>query len=115
MKKTLRELLMQESLQCAWVEKEDISDAVLEETLRERFNAVHEFPPHYQGRWRSESYVVIAIEDGEEDRFFAYSTCYSTDSNSWEDAGYCFEGIDNVAEVYPKEVITTTYVSEDEL
>ncbi len=113
--KTLRDLLIQKALEDSSTKVEDIDDEVLEETLREGFNTVYEFPTHYEGRWRTESNVVAAILDDNIIRYFSYSTCYSTDSNSWEDAGYSFEGIDNVAEVFPKEITTTTYVTENKL
>ena len=51
------------------------------------------------------------LDEGKE-RFFRYSACKGTNENSWEDAGYSFEGIDNVVEVFPHEVTTIEYREE---
>ena len=104
MKKTLRELLTEYALQ----EDYDVDDDGLEDTLREEFEVVWEGNED-QRRWRINYDVVCKIMDGNQERFFKYTACKVTNDNSWEDAGYTFEGIDNVIEVYPKEVTTTIY------
>lgn len=53
--------------------------------------------------------ILEKITDGNTKRYFAYSACKGTNDNSWEDAGYRFEEIDQVAEVYPTEVTTINY------
>lgn len=60
-------------------------------------------------RWRIDYYVVTKFKDNVVDRYFKYSACKGTNDNSWEDAGYRFEGIDNVVEVFPQQVVTTIY------
>lgn len=104
MKKTLRELLTEYALQ----EDYDVDDDTLEELLREEFHVVWQGNED-QRRWRINYDVVCKIMDGNQERFFKYTACKGTNDNSWEDAGYTFEGIDNVIEVYPKEVTTIIY------
>jgi hypothetical protein len=106
--KTLRELLVQESIANGWDYDEE---EMLEETLRECFPAVWTGDED-QRRWRIEFQVVCKIVDDGFERFFKYSACKGTGENSWEDAGYTFEGIDKVTEVFPKEVTTIIYVDE---
>lgn len=102
--KTLRQLLTD------YCEKEGYAtdDESLEETLRECFDEVWEGDED-ECRWRIDYSIVCKIEDDGSPRYFEYSACKGTNENSWEDAGYYFEGIDNVREVYPKEVTTTIY------
>lgn len=104
MKKTLRELLTEYALQEDW----GTDDATLEELLREVFPVVWEGNEDRR-RWRINYEVVCKIIDDNQERYFKYTACKGTNDNSWEDAGYTFEGIDNVIEVYPKEVTTIIY------
>ena len=81
----------------------------LEEALRESFSVVWtgEADEH---RWRTEYDVVAKINDDGVDRFFKYTTFTAkTEDGDAESCGYYFEGIDNVVEVFPKEVTTTIY------
>ena len=102
--KTLRELLTEENTLHGY----ELDDDSLEETLRESFEVVWEGNerPH---RWRIDYDVVIKIPDGYLSRFFKFTACKGTNENSWEDAGYYFEGIDKVREVYPHEVTVVQY------
>jgi len=85
-----------------------ITEDSLEETLRECFPIVWEGDDE-EYRWRIEYSIVCKIVDGGVDRYFKYTSCKGTNDNSWEDAGYTFEGIDSVVEVYPREVTTVVY------
>lgn len=104
MEKSLRELLVEYNSQ----NDEDTDDASLEDTLREEFEVVWEGNEDPR-RWRINYDVVCKINDNGKDRYFKYTAYKGTNDNSWEDAGYTFEGIDNVVEVYPKEVTTIIY------
>ena len=86
----------------------DTDDDTLEESLRECFPVVWEGDED-EHRWRIEYSVVCKIIDGSSERYFKYSSCKGTNENSWEDAGYYFEGIDGVVEVFPTEVETIVY------
>jgi len=105
--KTLRDLLTDKCIEKGW----DFSEESLEETLRNNFPIVWKGDEDSH-RWRIEYSVVCKILDDGVERFFCYSSCKGTNDNSWEDAGYNFEGIDKVYEVYPKIVETITYVRE---
>ena len=85
-----------------------IPDEELEEVLRERFPVVWSGDEDSR-RWRIDYYNVCKIVDNGVDRYFKYSACKGTNDNSWEDAGYYFEGVDSVEEVFPKEVTTIVY------
>ena len=108
--KTLRQILTNYCLANGW----GTDDDELEETLRECFDVVAhtEDRPH---RWCIEFDCVCKIEDEGCTRYFEYSSCKGTNDNSWSDAGYEFEGIDNVVEVFPKEVMVVKYVTKDKL
>jgi hypothetical protein len=108
--KTLREILTQHNSAQGW----DTSEEGLEESLRESFDVVWKGDEDVR-RWRINYSVVCKIVDEGIERFFMYSACKGTNDNSWEDAGYEFEGIDNVVEVFPKEVKTTIYVNKENL
>ena len=108
--KTLRQILEEHNK----VEGFDVDDDALEESLRESFPVVWTGDEDSH-RWRIDYSCVCKIVDAMNERFFTYSACKGTNDNSWEDAGYCFEGIDNVVEVFPKEVTTITYVTEGNL
>jgi hypothetical protein len=108
--KTLRELLTEMCVNSGY----DATDESLEETLRECSEIVHTGPSDSH-RWYDVYDVVGKLTDGGKDRFFEFSSCSAAGDNSWEDAGYCFEGIDNVPEVYPKETTAITYVYEPTL
>jgi len=107
--KTLRELLIEYNQ----AEDYDIDDGSLEETLRECFDVAWEGSDR-EHRWRIDYDVVVKIPDGCLSRFFKFTSCKGTNDNSWEDAGYVFEGIDNVVEVYPKAVTKIIYTTEEE-
>jgi hypothetical protein len=108
--KTLREILTQHNSAQGW----DTSEECLEESLRESFDVVWEGDEDAR-RWRINYQRVCEIVVYGQKRYFMYSACKGTNDNSWEDAGYVFEGIDNVVEVFPKEVKTTIYVSKEDL
>jgi hypothetical protein len=102
--KTLRELLVDLAGDV------DADDEELEECLRECGDVVWDGNED-EHRWRIEYEVVAKFMDGDKVRYFKYSACKGTNDNSWEDAGYDFEGIDKVYEVFPKEIVTTVYVA----
>lgn len=108
--RSLRELLVDD---CQANEYSPNDDCNLEEALRESFPVVWEGDDEVH-RWRIDYTCVCKIMDGENARFFSYSACKGTNQNSWEDAGYHFEGIDEVGEVYPVEVTTIRYQSTPE-
>lgn len=113
MKKTLRELLIDIAKNSKWYTGgEDFDDKYLEEVLREDTMEVWEGDDS-EHRWRIDYSVVCSIMDDGVERFFSYSACKGTNDNSWEDAGYYFEGIDNVPEVYAHEVTTIEYKLEE--
>jgi hypothetical protein len=102
--KTLRELLTDIHKRSNF----DTDEDTLEETLRE-------LPIVFKGnhdthRWRVDYDCVAKVEDDGVDRYFMYTACTGVGDNSWEDAGYEFEGIDNVVEVKPVEKTVTDYV-----
>jgi len=111
--KTLRELLIEI---CTATEDQRIifneeGDEFLEKTLRG-------LPIVWKGdedqrRWRIDYRIVCKIVDDGFERFFKYSSCKGTNENSWEDAGYIFEGIDNVKEVFPKEIVSVIYSAKE--
>tara|TARA_R110002126_G_scaffold166395_3_gene314100 strand:- start:3484 stop:3804 length:321 start_codon:yes stop_codon:yes gene_type:complete len=105
--KTLRGLLTELSVSDGCI-------GSLEEYLRDCTLVVWEGDEE-EHRWRIDYDVVSKIMDGNQPRYFKYSSCKGTNDNSWEDSGYCFEGIDAVLEVFPKEVSTTVYVTKGEL
>ncbi len=105
MKKTLRELLVEHNTKYNYGVEEDS----LVESLHECFPAV------WQGnsderRWHVSEERVIKIPDNRQERFFSFRVCTYSGDNSAEDAGFYAEGIDDISEVYPKEVTTTIYV-----
>jgi hypothetical protein len=67
-------------------------------------------------RWYVNSQVVMKfIIDGEE-RFFQYTSCNPKgEDSSREDCGWEKPDLDNIDEVYPKEVKTTIYVTANRL
>ena len=102
--KTLRELLVE------LIDEVCVDAELLEEYLRSCGDVVWEGDDEeYIGRIEYD--VVAKFMDGGKARYFKYSSCKGTNGNSWEDAGYSFEGVDNVGEVFPKEVVTTVYVA----
>ena len=107
--KTLRDLLIDYAKSSEWYEEgTELDEEYLEEVLRENTKLVWEGNEDSR-RWRIDFDVVGMIKDGDKERFFKYSSCKGTNDNSWEDAGYTFEGIDNVPEVFPHEVTTIEY------
>lgn len=112
--KTLRELLIEKAKEAEYYDGFELSEESLEEVLREDTLLVWEGDdsPH---RWRIDYLCVCKIVDQGEERFFCYSACKGTNDNSWEDAGYHFEGIDEVTEVFPKEITTIDYVTKENL
>lgn len=109
--KTLRELLTQKAIEKKYInesQKDVINDDILEEVLRDEFKCVW-YGEDDVHRWRINFTCVCEILDNDTKRYFAYTACKGTNDNSWEDAGYRFEGIDQVVEVYPKEVTTINY------
>ena len=102
--KTLRQLLTEYREAGIW----PTDDESLEDALRECFEEIWEGDDE-EYRWRIEYDVVCKIDDNGSPRYFRYSACKGTNDNSWEDAGYIFEGIDNVCEVYPEETTVITY------
>lgn len=108
--KTLREILTQWCIN----NDEEVTEDSLEEVLRECYDVVWEGDENKR-RWRIDFSAVCKIVDEGVERFFEYTCCKGTNDNSWEDAGYLFEGIDNVPEVFPKEVKTIVYVAKEEL
>lgn len=86
----------------------DKGDESLEEVLREFFRVVWEGDEDSR-RWRIDYNVVVEIEDGIHLRYFKFSACKGTNDNDWEDAGYRFEGIDKVREVYEKKRVEVFY------
>jgi len=108
--RTLRQILTEKCEKDGTMSR-DIDDELLEETLREDYLTVWEGDDESH-RWRIEFSVVVKIIDDNMERFFCMSACKGTNDNSWEDAGYYFEGIDKVCEVYPHEVTTTVYKRE---
>lgn len=107
---TLREILTQHNAAQGW----DTDEDCLEESLRECFDVVWEGNED-ERRWRIDFSVVCKIVDEGVERFFEYTCCKGTNENSWQDAGYVFEGIDNIPEVFPKEVKTIIYVVKENL
>ena len=106
--KTLRELITEYCTTQGFSTDEDI----LEECLKESFDEVFRGDEDAH-RWYSNYWVVVAIPDGESTRYFEYRHCEpNQDGSSAEDCGYVFEGIDNIREVYPKQVLTTIYTGE---
>lgn len=105
---TLRQLLVAEGDRLGTTWDTDNNDDTLEEIMRECFEVMWTGDED-ERRWRINYKIVIKIPDNGTDRFFMYSACKGTNDNSWEDAGYKFEGIDNVKEVFPREVSTTIY------
>lgn len=108
---TLREILTDICLSNGWITHDETPD---EELLEE---ALRDLPVVWKGdedqrRWRIEYQCVCRVNVSGSLRYFKYSSCKGTNDNSWEDAGYQFEGIDNVSEVYPHEVKTIEYRHE---
>jgi hypothetical protein len=67
-------------------------------------------------RWYINSQVVMKfVIDGEE-RFFEYTNCNTKEEESTaEDCGWEKPDLDDLCEVYPKEVTTTIYVTANRL
>lgn len=107
--KTLRHLL-EEHAKVNYPNCEHDED-FLEECLREGFDVVWEGDEDHH-RWRIEYDCVCEIDDNGKSRYFKYSSCKGTQELDWEGAGYDFEGIDNVYEVYPKVIQTVEYTTE---
>lgn len=98
---TLREILTKKALSEGW----STNDEGLEEILRDYYTQVSrkEFCKH---RWMIRYLVVVEIED----RFFQFTDFVSLSSDGdAESAGYEFEGIDKVPEVYPSKKVITVY------
>lgn len=57
-------------------------------------------------RFRIDYDEVVEVVPG---RYFKFTECEVIDKVSDEESEYTFEGIDNVVEVYPKQVTTTIY------
>ena len=67
-------------------------------------------------RWYTNSTVVMKFNIDGDDRFFIYERCNPKgESSSWEDCGWEKPDLDDLVEVFPKEVKTTIYVPQNKL
>lgn len=67
-------------------------------------------------RWYVNSTVVMQFNIDSVDRFFEYTNCNPKGEDaSAEDCGWEKPDLDDLVEVYPKQVTTTVYVSQDKL
>lgn len=104
--KTLREILTEKCEAEGW----GTDDIELEETLREIYPVVSS--EHHEAKRWCDIWMLVANVDG---RFFRYSGYTNNNENDAEGSGYHFEGIDNVVEVFPKEIVEIIYVTKDKL
>ena len=89
---------------------EGCSESELYEVFTECVGEVIHFGDTEDYRWRVDQEVVVKVVDGGVDRFFMHTICHYSGENSPEDAGFIPTPIDDIAEVVPKQVMTTTYV-----
>lgn len=105
--KSLRKLL-----EDVYNEGEEACDSLLHEILTECCPIEWE-GDYEEHRWRTEYDQVRSVSDEGVTRYFRHSNYYSNSDNDAEGCGYCFEGIDNVVEVFPKEVTVIEFVTKN--
>lgn len=67
-------------------------------------------------RWYTNYDVVHEVEiDGEKRYFEWYEMRVDGEGNSREDCGFEIPDLDEITEVFPKEVVATVYVTKDKL
>ena len=67
-------------------------------------------------RWYINSTVVMQFTIEGVDRFFEYTECNpKNERSSWEDCGWEKPDLDDLVEVFPKQVKTTIYVPQSKL
>ena len=78
-------------------------------------NGVYEYD-YDEHRWYINSTVVMQFAIDGVDRFFEYTECNPKgECSSREDCGWEKPDLDDLVEVFPKEVKTTVYVPQSEL
>lgn len=109
---SLRELLVAYNKKEGW--KYGDTNEYLYEIFEECCDIVWQgLPDHH--RWYSITDIVRAVPDGEDFRYFKDTSWRCTGDGDISDCGWKIPDLDDLVEVFPKEVTTTIYVTKDKL
>lgn len=109
---SLRELLVEYNKSKGWDSSED--NSCLYETFEECCDVVWQgLPDHH--RWYSVTDIVREVPDGEGSRYFEDTSWHCTGDGDISDCGWSTPDIDDLVEVFPKDIVTTIYVTKDKL
>lgn len=111
---SLRELLIAYNKLEGWDTASDPDNSELYETFEECCKVVWQGLP-YHHRWYSITDIVRAVPDKGGFRYFEDTSWHYTGDGDTSDCGWEIPDLDNLVEVFPKEVITTIYVTKDKL
>ncbi len=109
---TLKGLLNQYSVEKGWESTDD--NEGLYELFEEYADVVWKGEPD-EHRWYTNYDVVRKLTVGGVDYFFEDYVMRADGDNSREDCGWETPDIDDICQVFPKQVSTTIYVTKDKL
>lgn len=113
--RTLKEFMIQYCLLNFDIESEsDIDKDMLFEAFEEEFDVVYEGKVNTH-RWYTTWYTVREIEIDGVKRYFKWHEINVTGDASREDYGFKIPDLNDIPEVFPKEVTSIIYVSKDKL